>query len=238
MKSKLTVVLAAAILSFFTSCEKVVGEGPIVTETRNVANFKGVSISVSGRVNYKIDPAYKVEVQAQQNILDVLETKLIGDELVVKVKDGKRIRSNEEITVNISAPYADFLNLNGSANVYVTGGLATTSTSLKVSGSGSINADQVTLTDKLTVNISGSGDIKINQGNVKNEVLKISGSGKIDLGNVITEKAVAEISGSGDMWIHVTQNLDAHISGSGSVRYRGTPVITTHISGSGKVQPF
>ena len=35
-------LLGAAVLFIFPSCEKVVGEGPLVTQTRSVGNFTGV----------------------------------------------------------------------------------------------------------------------------------------------------------------------------------------------------
>lgn len=238
MKKTSIVLLAALSALFFSSCEKVVGEGPVVTQTRSVSGFKAVSVSISGRVNYKIDPVYKVEVQAQQNILDILETNKVGDELVIKIKDGKRVKSHEDITVTISAPFADMINLSGSGNFFMTGSLSAATCNLRVSGSGSINADHISLTDKLTATVSGSGDIKVASGLIKEQSLRISGSGKIDLAGVVSDKAVTEISGSGDMWVNLLQSLEARISGSGSVHYRGTPAITTHISGSGRVQPF
>jgi hypothetical protein len=238
MKKSVIIVLSAVSMLFFSSCEKVIGEGPIVTETRAVTGFKSVSVSISGKVNYKIDPVYKVEIQAQQNILDILQTNKIGDELVIKFQDGKRVKDHEEILVTISAPFAEGVNLSGSAEFDLINMLTASNLNLRVSGSGNINVFQATLTDKLTATISGSGNIKVLNGTSKNESLKISGSGKIDLSNVLAEKATTEISGSGDMKVNLSQKLDAFISGSGSVYYRGNPLISTHISGSGKVQPF
>lgn len=228
--------VAIAFLALaFTSCEKVVGEGPLVTETRNVTDFKKIAVSISGKVNYKIDPVYKVEVQAQQNILNILETKKIGDELIIKFQDGKNVRSHEEILVTISAPYAEAIRMSGSAAFYLQNTLTASNVDLSVSGSGFINLSNIALSDKLTGNISGSGNITIVNGMAKNQNLTISGSGHIDAENVQVEKSVVRISGSGNMKVNVSQDLDATISGSGSVMYRGTPVVTTHISGSGKV---
>lgn len=238
MKSTVFAVAAALSLFFFPSCEKVVGEGPVVTETRSVTGFKSISVSISGKVNYKIDPVYKVEVQAQQNILDILQTNKVGDELVIKFQDGKRVKSHEEILVTISAPFADAVNLSGSAEFNLVNALTAPNLGLRVSGSGNINVLQADLADKLTATISGSGNITVSNGSAKNESLKISGSGNINVGNVAGEKGVTEISGSGNIQTRLSQTLDATISGSGSVYYRGNPVITTHISGSGKVKPF
>lgn len=238
MKNIVIIAIALLSITMLNSCEKIVGEGPVVTETRAVTGFKDVSVSISGKVNYRIDPVYKVEIQAQQNILDILQTNKVGDELVIKFQDGKRVRSHEEILVTISAPFAGSVNLSGSAEFNLVNSLAADNLSLRVSGSGNINVVQAALTDKLKATISGSGNITVSGGSAKNESFKISGSGNINAGNVLAESAITEISGSGNMYVNLSQSLDATISGSGSVYYRGNPIITTHISGSGKVRPF
>ena len=238
MKYTFFVLASIFCLLNFTSCRKVVGEGPLVTETRDVTNFKGVSVTIGGVVNYKIDPVYKVEVRAQQNILDVLQTIKVGDDLVIKIKDGVRVKEHEDITVTINAPYAQRVTLSGSGQVNLVNQVAAADMDVRISGSGDINVPDVALTGTLTSKISGSGNIYFGTGSANSENLDISGSGKMDFGGVAVQNTSATISGSGDMWVKVNQNLDAHISGSGSVFYRGNPVISTHVSGSGKVLPF
>ena len=229
---------AAAALFTNSSCKKVVGEGQVQTETRNITGFSGVSASIGGKIYYKIDPVYKVEITAQPNILDVIETPLSNGHLVVKIRNGVRVKSNEEIIVNISAPTADYLHLSGTGDLMVTGNLIAANLDMGISGTGNITVPSVTITDKLHANISGSGNITVQSGVAKNEDLRISGSGKLFIDGVVAEKATTTISGSGDMQVNLSQALDATISGSGSVYYRGHPLITTQISGSGKVKPL
>ena len=238
MKKTMSILLASIGVLFFTACEKVVGEGPVVTQTRAVSNFTRISVSIPGKVNYMIGPVYKVEVSGQQNILDILQTNMEGQELVIKVKDGKRLKEHEDIVVTISAPRLNFISLSGSAETNVAGNLIEADLGTKVSGSGNITVQQAILTGKLSGTISGSGNIKVMSGTTKNEDLRISGSGKIDLGNLVAERADSDISGSGDVWVNLTTALNATISGSGSVYYKGNPTISTHVSGSGKVIPF
>ena len=56
---KLSLVMVALAM-IFTSCEKVTGEGPIVTQTRNVQDFTGVDLRSSANVYFKQDPNFKV----------------------------------------------------------------------------------------------------------------------------------------------------------------------------------
>lgn len=238
MKKSIIMLAAAAALFMFPSCEKVVGDGPVQTESRSINGFSGVSASIPGKINYKIDPVFKIEISAQRNILDVIETSVINGHLLIKIKNGVRIKEHVDITVNISAPIADYLHLSGSGDLTVTGNVVSTNLDMGISGSGSIAVANVTVGDKINATISGSGNMSITTGTARNHQLRISGSGKMLMDEIAVEKAVTTISGSGDMQLKLSQTLDATISGSGSVYYRGNPLITTHISGSGKVQPL
>lgn len=238
MKKSIIMLAAVASLFMFQSCKKVVGEGPIQSEIRSISDFSGVASGIGGTITYRIDPEFKVEIIAQRNILDVIETTKENGHLLIKVKNGISIKTNENIIVNISAPSADYLHLSGSGDLTVIGDIISENLDMNISGSGSMNVPKITLMDKIKAVVSGSGDIFILNGTAKNEDLRISGSGKIIMDNVAAEKGIATISGSGNMKVNLTSTLNATISGSGSVYYRGTPQITTHISGSGKVLPL
>jgi hypothetical protein len=222
---------------FFSSCEKVVGEGPIQTETRNTGPFSSIDVRIPGQINYTQDVSYNVEVKAQRNILDVLETYVSNGKLIVRFKHDVNVRRHDDIIVNISAPAQNSLRLSGSGNLHTSGPLTPSSLNLELSGSGNISVAQLT-TGYLDADISGSGNITVGAGSVPDVRLGISGSGNIDMQNVTTNKARTTTSGSGYMKLQVAQDLDVSISGSGSVYYRGTPVIHTRISGSGRVQPW
>ena len=237
---KLVVVILLLVtgLFIFPSCEKVVGEGPLVTQTRTVGNFTGVSSEMSGKVNFTIAPDYKVEITAQQNILDVLNTNVVNGVLHIDFKNNVRVKQHEDLLINITAPYADYFRLSGSGNMNVQGDITTNNLKVTLSGSGDITVQKAAIADKIDTDISGSGNISIAGGSAVNEDVDISGSGKVEMAGVDAQNAVTHTSGSGDVKLALSTNLDAHISGSGSVYYHGNPIISTHISGSGRVIPF
>ena len=238
MKKLFFMLAAAAAVLGFSSCKKVIGEGDLQTEIRNVTDFSGVSASIGGKINYRIDPAYKVEITAQRNILDVIQVTKQNGHLLVKIKDGVRVKSNEEITVSISAPRGDYFHLSGEGDLIVNGNLNENDLDLGISGTGNVMIPSATIANKLKAAISGSGDIKVLAGSAKDEDLQISGSGSLFFEGVTSENVRTKISGSGDMKVNVSKSLDATISGSGSVYYHGNPLISTNISGSGRVRPI
>lgn len=234
-RTSLFIVCMVAI--FFSACEKerITGEGPIVTEKRNPGNFSGIDSRISADVYYTPSASYGVEIQAQQNILNILETYTANGNLVIRFKNDVRVRSHDRITVNVSAPSLNNLRLSGSGNLTAAGSIASSDMDIDVSGSGSMTLQKLTTTGSIHATLSGSGSITVAEGSATELRTKISGSGNIDLRNVPVQKATTNTTGSGDTWVNVRESLDVTITGSGSVYYKGSPIINTHISGSGKV---
>jgi hypothetical protein len=235
MKQISVVLLSIVIL--FSSCKKVEGEGPVVTEVRNHTGFTGIDLRSSADVYYKYDSVYKVEVKAQQNILDVLITEVTNNVLVIRYKNDVKVRASEPIQVIITAPQINNIRNSGSGDIRIMNVVSSSELKADISGTGDILLNELN-TLLLDANISGSGDIKVNSGMINEEKLKISGSGDIDVSHAISAKASTIISGSGNIWLNVSQNLDVTISGSGSVYYKGQPAVRSTISGSGKVRTF
>jgi Putative auto-transporter adhesin, head GIN domain len=235
MKKLSIMFLAAAAMCSFSSCKKVVGEGPIETENRSINNFSGISSNIGCTVFFTQAPEFKVELNAQRNILNLIETYKNGNDLILKFKNNVNISNHAEIKININAPSLESIRLNGSGNVKVSGNFEANQFNTTISGSGNLVIDDLKITNGLTANISGSGSFSVLAGKANSENVKVSGSGFIDLSAVRTTTANVIISGSGIAKVNVTQKLDATISGSGNIYYYGDPILNAHISGSGRV---
>lgn len=231
---KLSVLFGIASTIIVTSCEKVVGEGALVTETRTTGSFTGIESEVSGNIIYAQGNDYKVDLTAQQNILNVMETPIVSNKLVVRFKSGVRVKSHEQITIKVTAPSISSISSSGSGNVTVLSPLVSNDLSFRLSGSGNVDLPTITCS-YLETSISGSGNISIAGGTATSELFKISGSGDIDARNVLSKSATTNTSGSGTIRLSASERLDVTISGSGSVYYWGTPIVSTNVSGSGRV---
>lgn len=229
-------VLTALILALgFTSCRKVIADGPMVTETRNVGNFSGIDLRMGADVTFTVAPDFKVEVIAQDEIQRVLNTYVSGDKLIIKFKNDVKVRIHDGVRLNITGPSLKSLRVSGSGDIRVKGEVNTPDMEMDISGSGDIEMESLT-TGYFDATVSGSGDIKVRNGEANEEKLKISGSGSIDMRDVAAKRAQTRTSGSGNMRLKVSDRLDVTISGSGSVYYTGNPVIDASIKGSGKVR--
>jgi hypothetical protein len=231
---KKLIILFSPALLFFPGCKKIIGEGDVITETRSTGNFSGFDSQIPGDVYYVQGSDYKVELTAQQNILNVIETPIINNKLVIRFKNNVRVDTHEQITARITAPSISTIKLSGSGNITVAAPLVSNSLVFNLSGSGDMTLSTVA-TSNLEVAISGSGNISIAGGSSNTETLKISGSGNIDALKVLSKSATTNTSGSGIIKLSASENLNVTISGSGSVLYSGNPIISTSISGSGSV---
>jgi hypothetical protein len=229
-------IVAAVII--FQSCQKLIGEGPVVTETRTTPNFSGVELKVPGKLYYIKGATYKIELQSQQNILDEVETIMSGNDLQIRFRhNNTNLKSGEDLIIKITAPAVSKLEVHGSGYLESQAFFNPVSLHLAVNGSGSIRIPDAE-TNFLHAEISGSGKINMVEGISGNQSLKISGSGDMDFGNFIAKKTTARITGSGNIKVNSAETLDVNISGSGSVRYRGNPAVTSSVSGSGSVSKW
>lgn len=237
MKKSILLLIALSLLLFATSCKKkITGEGPSIIQSRTLTDFTKVSLNIPAVLYITQEPGYKFTIDAQQNILDIIQTAVSGGELKIKFNNSKSIGSHDKIIIRASAPVFNGLSISGSGDISGTNTLQTSSLLLGLSGSGSIILPQVDVAGKLETFISGSGNMQVNTGVADDGSLNISGSGGIEMLGVSFKNVETHISGSGDIKATVMQQLDAHISGSGSVYYKGSPAVNTHISGSGSVK--
>ena len=234
----ITAFLASSIL-LFTSCRRdryfIKGEGSNVTNTRNSGKFSSVSLSIDADIEIIKDSTYDIELVGQQNILNVIETKISGGTLKVCIDYRTVIRKYNPITIRIHMPYIENVDVSGSGNISFMDEFSANNLYANVSGSGDIKI-RGSVSNYFSAVISGSGSIShVGTGTCTNAKYNISGSGDIYAEWLKVGTVDANISGSGDITAYATDRLDARISGSGNVRYRGNPTVNANISGSGKV---
>ena len=215
------------------SCKKINGQGPVVSQTFNVSYFNAVNLNLDADVYYTQDNTYKLEIHAQQNILDIIESPVEGRELRLSFQNFN-VWKHDRITIYISAPFLNSIGITGSGTIHALQAIHGNNLSMKVTGSGDVNIAQFK-GQSVSGDVSGSGSIIINGGDVSSEDLHISGSGTIDLMGMSAATANTHTSGSGSTYLYATDHIDVRISGSGDVYYSGNATVNSSISGSGKV---
>lgn len=231
------IIIAASFMIFF-ACKRIFksteGTGPVVTETRSLSGFKGVDFGVSGDVYITQGTDFKVVVETQANVAEILDTKVDGGILKIYFKNGIGNVNYDRLTVRVEAPNFESLALLGSGNIIAEGMLKGQSLALLLSGSGEIRAKDVSY-QSVKADVLGSGNIIVG-GTAEAGDFGVSGSGDIDAQVLKANQAKAEITGSGNIECSATNSLDASILGSGDIRYSGDPSVKSRVTGSGNVE--
>jgi len=231
---KLFIILLFSIP--FVSCKKLEGEGPVITETRTLSSFSAIDLRIGGNLRFEKDSNFSISIRAQENVLDIIQTYISNGKLVVKFKDGVRVRGHETPEIIVRAAFLSGIELSGSGSITVQTKLVSPQVNLELSGSGNLFVSDVQ-TALLDVRISGSGNIRVAAGKATKEKLRIDGSGHIDLSDVLASDGQSISNGSGEMHVWCSNTLSVNIAGSGTVYYKGQPQISSQISGSGRVLP-
>jgi hypothetical protein len=236
----ISVIILFSTIFLLSACDDdrflIKGSGNNVENTRQPGSFKGISLCISANVEVYKDSVFRVVLTGQQNILNVIETRVSGEELNISLERGTSIRKHNPITIKVYMPDITKVNISGSGDVKYIDDFDVKDLTTIVSGSGNITC-RGSVSNRITANVSGSGSIRHSgTGTCSSADYTISGSGNIYAEWLKVDNVTAKVSGSGDMWIDAERQLDATISGSGSIHYRGTPNKNISISGSGKVE--
>lgn len=217
MTRLLTAISSAIILC---SCHSIKGSGNIVTQTRNLNQFEGVKTSGSIDIEVMNDESQVVKVEADDNIVPYIITKVDNGLLTVHLKSNISYR-NINAKVYVSAPSITMLNVTGSGSIISKGTLKDADKiDVKVSGSGDIDA--YIDAPSIVANISGSGTINLG-GRTKDFNCSISGSGDIKCNKLLSENTTVSVTGSGTAHVFASVHLLAKVTGSGDIYYSGNP---------------
>jgi Putative auto-transporter adhesin, head GIN domain len=235
---KITTIVAAFILSIsiFSSCKKdtVFGSGPIETQERTVSSFTKVRTEGDIDVIISQSAIQKVVVSDYSNLINDIETIVVGDELFIRYRNNKNV-SNSKSTVTITMPLLNAVYTSGCADINVNGTFVAANTfAATTRGSGDIVLNAITAID-FNVIVVGSGDVSVTNATTKNTNINIDGSGDINAFGLQADNATVEVKGSGDAEVSAALVLNAIIRGSSDIYYRGNPTVNKTITGSGSV---
>lgn len=212
-----------------------------VTKDIKVDNFTGISLKGSPDVTYTQKAGKpQVEIYTSDNIVDLLDIKVVDGTLNIGFKKGVNVSYNE-LEVRVSSETLNQIGVAGSGDIALTNGLKTDHLRIAVAGSGDINADNIVCTSNLEVSIAGSGDIESSNVTCNSLKTSIAGSGDMELKNITASNTEVSVAGSGKVILSgTTQEANYRISGSGDLSAADFQAkrISASISGSGSIQCY
>jgi len=228
----ISMILWLFIATSFISCKATTTQA---TSERKVPAFSELNLCISANVVLTQGPIQKVDIQASDRLLNLIETEVRDGKLTIKWSE-RFVRENESIKIYITMVDVKSLHVSGSGDILCNGNILTSTINLSISGSGTIKLDKLKA-ETIESSISGSADIIVGGSEAANSLTaKISGSGNIKVPDLPVKNVEISISGSGNCYVNAVETIKARVSGSGDIFYSGLATIDAKVSGSGGVK--
>ncbi len=206
----LSAVLTACGISPLT---RISGSGNVVSETREVSGFDGVTVTGAGNVVIDQTGAESLTITTDDNLLQYITTEVRDGQLVIEFKRGVLFDPVKELTFKVGAK-----NLN----------------SVQVDGAATVQGQNIA-TEKLSVRLNGAGVITLS-GTATEQNVVLDGVGAYNGAGLISRRAQVTDNGAGTAVVRVSDRLEASVNGLGSIEYIGNPQVTQQVSGIGTVR--
>lgn len=208
----LTIGIISALSCSYGNMLGVQGSGNVKSETRNVSGFTEVEAGGAITVEIFAQKDFSVEVEADDNLLSLIETKVSGDTLKISMKD--RISPKNKIRVKIAMPELNGLDISGASTAVVKDVKA----------------------DSLKLEASGASKITID-GEANSLESEASGASRIDAENLKIEDADVRASGASNTTVSAANELKADASGASTIYYTGEPKdLSQNTSGASSIK--
>jgi hypothetical protein len=226
------IFLGILIALTLNSCvDAIDGNGNVVKEKRTISSFNKIDISGAYEVLLHKGTQEKLEIEADENLLEFIETEVRNNTLFIS--SSQPIGNSESLILYITTVNLDEIDVSGAIELRNKGSYTSENLAIEVSGAADINLD-VNL-ENLTLNMSGASETTFT-GNADNFKIELSGAGELDAKKLKTRNTSMLISGASSASVFAKKTLDISVSGAASVRYKGSPKITKSISGAGSIE--
>lgn len=221
---------------WWSTSEKINGNNEVVKQTRTVANYEQISVTGMMEVQLISGKEGKIDLEAESNLMEYIETEVSGGHLKISVKKGYNLQPSRNNPIKLVVPFEDLegLTLTGSGKIINSNVIKSQNFKASLTGSGDMDLNLIT--QNLTGNLTGSGDMKL-KGNTEKFKVNVTGSGDILAYELKADLVDANITGSGDIQTTAVNELNGRVLGSGDITYQGNPEKQNfRTSGSGKVK--
>ena len=213
--------------------ERKHGNGNVKSVTRQADHFNSVSVRSNINLHIKQDSAWSVRIEADENLLEFIETEVHDGMLEIKVAESYELEPSRSINVFVTAPEFAVLKASGASDIQ---------SDSKITGSGTLDIDisgasNITLdlkSPRVEAELSGASKATL-RGETKDFSLRGSGASGFMCFELMAENTDVDVSGASNGDVFASVNLKADASGASNVRYKGSPTVSSNTSGAGSV---
>jgi hypothetical protein len=226
------------------------GSGTQGDEERPVAAFRNVAAHHGIQVLIDDASDNSLTVEADDNLLPLVETKVENETLLVRVTGN--LKTRKPIRVHVSTKQLSKVSATSSASVKASKA-SDARVHVQAESSGQVAIDEVqgeqielTATSsgdvstksvegkKLHVTVNSSGRVSV-AGKIDEQRIEVSSSGNYNAGQLDSRLIRVDCNSAGSVLVHATDEIVGSASSAGSVRYLGSPAkvsVSTDSAGS------
>jgi hypothetical protein len=220
------------LLFILGSCRFKTGSGNIITETRSTGNFNGISVGGSFEVEVKTGAVTSVVVEADDNIMKYIQTRVSGNTLKIGTEDLNNY-SDVHMKVFITAPSIKQIKASASANVDVKDVL-TGSDQLTFGASSGATIRAEVDAPKVNADVSSGASINLN-GKTQTYSAESSSGATLSSRELLSENTTVKASSGASARVHASVTLNANASSGATVTYHGAATVNQSVSSGGNV---
>lgn len=209
----LKLIVSGLLLSVVLTACGVSGSGNVVTETRQVTGFDGVTVTGAGNILIDQSGAESLTITTDDNLLQYITTEVRGGKLVIEFTRGVLFNKVKDLTFKVGVKNLNSIQVDGAANV----------------------EGKNIATENLSVKLNGAGAMTLS-GKATEQNVVLDGVGTYNAAELSSQRAQVTNNGTGAVVVRVSDKLDASVNGLGSIEYIGDPQVTKKVSGIGTVR--
>ncbi|MCH9660685.1 MAG: DUF2807 domain-containing protein [Bacteroidetes bacterium] len=228
--------LTATACHFDINLGQTHGNGNVTTEERpSSGNFSEVKGSAGIDVFLTEGDENKIVVEADENLLELIETEISNGKLHIGVVSGNNIGRAKAKKVHVT--YASTLTaVSASSGADVIGNSVIKSEFLSLDSSSGADLEVEVIAKELIADVSSGADIKIT-GRAEHLVADASSGSDLKAKDLKVKTCRAEASSGADIVVNVRDEIDGSASSGGDIRYYGNPTaVSVRDGASGNVR--
>ncbi len=233
-------LIAAALIGIsLTACNfdiqlgQVSGNGNVVTEDRPVtSDFDAVKGSAGLDVFLTEGDENKIVVEADENLMEVIETEITNGEL--RIGTNKSIRRSKSQKVHVT--YVSLNKVSASSGSDVISNSVIKSENLSLDSSSGADLEVEIIAKEVYADVSSGADLKVS-GRAERLVAEASSGSDLKARDLEVKKCKANASSGADIVVNVREEIEGRASSGGDIRYYGDPTAVSVKDGaSGSVR--
>ncbi len=221
--SKAQIFILAFSLTLFTYqnglSQKIKGSGNVITESRDITGFTGLRTRSMVQVELT-QGAFKIEVEAEDNVLEYVETRLVKENLIIEIDEDINLKTDKPVKLYIQMPEITFIEVSEASGFSAKSVFKTPE--LTIEANGATKSNFILDTKMLNIRLAGAANVRAT-GYAVRQNIKMEEASKYEASQLKSEDIDIAASSASNLEILAFNNIFGDLSEASKCVYYGQP---------------